>query len=265
MRRIEDIENVLLPNLRGEFVFAILGSSGYGRAVLARTERGFTSAVRCLIGGEGREYGKVLVEPQRILVVSYSPDSLQSLAAEHAAVEAEQFDSAVRRDVGRYYGAFRALPRGFSRTENDDAIFVGYDTVSAAVYAEWAGEGTLLGRFGATSHVEFSACEGAVSTAPPATGDVSVVWLDRSEAPWVEPFADATRAIAFHAPAFLFETIEMLPDALTSVREEAKACRARREAESDARTIERHAAREKFLEGEREALRAMFGDPVEVA
>lgn len=265
MRRIEDIENVLLPNLRGEFVFAVLGSSGYGRAVLARTEHGFSRTVRHLIGGEGREYGSAIVEPQRIRVVSYSSAMRRALATEHAVVEGEEFESTVRRNVGRYYDAFAALPRGFSRTPDDEAMFVGYEVGEEPVYAEWTGEGTMRDRFGSAVAVEFFASRGSASTAEPATGDVSIAWIGGDEAPEVELFSDAARGIMFYEPAFAYESIEALPDALRFVREQRMAEREIRKAESEARERDRKAAREKFLEGERAVLRLIFGDPAGAA
>lgn len=109
----DSIGHVAWPRFTGDHYFAIFGSCGYERAVLAPSEASFLrSAARVIESGKD----KVVHAPQILRVVSLSPAWTKTLSRPYNAAVEKHYEQAVRSRANDYYETFQKVPPGFRRT-----------------------------------------------------------------------------------------------------------------------------------------------------
>lgn len=265
MRRIEDLANVLIPTLRGEFVFGIIGEHGYNAAVLAHSESAFVHAARRIIR-EGQT--KVEFGPCRIRVVRPSDESLAEAKAEHASVIREKRVSAVRDRVRRYYELVGALPASFAftRSQSDDTFGV-WRNYGKTKRVKWTGKCDICIAFPVPvediSEDNWSESEGAPSTAEHPAGQTYVSF--RGWRGWIgSKFRAHTlygRDLLNETPAFFFSVIAEMPTMLDATIAQYHADEEARKQSEGAYMAKAAAEREARCDREREELLRLFGPP----
>lgn len=81
MFKIEEIGKVLMPNLKGKFIFGILESSGYGKAILETSEERYLATANRVVDKErwGNTYTGHQFSPRWIDIVALSPARIAGL------------------------------------------------------------------------------------------------------------------------------------------------------------------------------------------
>ena len=260
MRHPEDIANVLLPTLRGEFCLVVLGKNGYNGAVLARTERGLLhGAKRRIFGGDTNvEFG-----PTRIKIVAPCEATIARIAAEHAREAHERRLRAHRQAVYDYFRAFGVLPRGYVLTRKNAR---GGFHVSTPDHedktAKWVGAGAELDAYAVPFTPEYDTSPGEPSHAEVAT-PTHVAFRGWSGGMGEKFKVDTLphHALASEEPAFYFTIVEQLPTALEATFAAYAEAKAQKAKQREAWEDEAMRRSEEQAAAERAGLVGIFGAP----
>lgn len=184
----DTIENVLAPNLTGNWLFCKLNAYGYRKLVLAKTEEAFKkSALKCAwdIGSPADRVSMFGMAPHEITIVSFPKERVEQAAK---TIKEDQFfllKKEVLWNVREYQKKFKEVPPGFVvgyKPKGTDSILLyeeGYERDSKAKIWFVGTRKEFEKKFKLPNRQNLKPRGGFPSKAQqPTSGDIFVVSLD---------------------------------------------------------------------------------------